>query len=147
MSYPLSKIGQKRRQELDPRLQKVIDCVLELMNVAVLCGHRNKEDQDLAFAQKRSKTPWPRSKHNSLPSRAVDMAPYFNEMPNIRWPSNAIMQNPDAQVFARYAYMVGLARGIASQQGVKLRSGMDWDSDGEIADNSFNDLPHLEINE
>ena len=140
-----SKDSLAQRATCDPRLQQVLDEMIKLLDHKILIGHRGQMEQDLAYAQKRSKTPWPQSKHNSVPSLAVDVAPFYSTPPSIRWPSNEIMRNPDAQVFARYAYLVGLARGIASQLGINLRSGMDWDSDGEIADNSFMDLPHLEI--
>lgn len=146
----MNKYGEASKAkiaECDPRLQAVLNELIQLLDNTVMVGHRGQIEQDLAFAQGRSKTPWPKSKHNSTPSLAADVAPYFSEEPHIRWPSNAIMRDPDAQVFARYAYMVGLARGIAHAKGIHLRSGMDWDSDGEIADNSFMDLPHLEISD
>lgn len=139
------KSSQERKATCDPRLQKILDELIKLMDHTIICGHRGQIDQDMAYAKKLSKTPWPLSKHNSVPSLAADVAPFYGVTPNLRWPSAEIMRNADAQVFARYAYMIGLARGIASQMGINLRSGMDWDSDGEIADNTFNDLPHLEL--
>jgi len=45
-------------------------------DVSVLCGHRGQVEQDWAYKQGNSKLPWPKSKHNSFPSRAVDLAPY-----------------------------------------------------------------------
>lgn len=48
-----------------------------IRDMTVLCGHRGEADQHKAYAvDKTSKTPWPRSKHNRLPSDAVDVAPY-----------------------------------------------------------------------
>jgi hypothetical protein len=38
-----------------------------------------------------------------------------------------------------------MLRGIAHEMGVKIRWGGDWDSDGEIKDNSFDDLVHVEL--
>lgn len=142
MKYPLSATSLARLETCDPRLQDTVRALCEFMNVTVICGHRNKEDQDLAFAQHRSQTPWPQSKHNTEPSLAVDVGPY-----PIVWPDSKVLRDPDSLAFARYAYMIGLARGIASQKGVDLRSGIDWDSDGEISDNKFMDLPHLELRE
>ena len=43
--------------------------------------------------------------------------------------------------------MGGMIRGIGKQLGVKIRWGGDWDSDGEIKDNNFDDLVHVEIRE
>jgi len=35
--------------------------------------------------------------------------------------------------------------GVASQMGIKIRWGGDWDSDGSVCDNKFNDLVHFEL--
>ncbi len=42
-------------------------------------------------------------------------------------------------------YFAGLVRGIAVSWGVKIRWGGDWDMDGDLKDNSFDDLVHFEI--
>lgn len=47
-----------------------------IRDITVLCGQRGKAEQDAAFARGASKLQWPRSKHNQMPSRAVDIAPY-----------------------------------------------------------------------
>ena len=41
----------------------------------ILCGHRTEEEQNRAVVEGKSKAPWPQSRHNSSPSRAVDVAP------------------------------------------------------------------------
>ena len=43
--------------------------------------------------------------------------------------------------------MGGMIRGIAKQLNVPVRWGGDWDSDGDIKDNGFDDLVHIEIRE
>ena len=45
----------------------------------------------------------------------------------------------------RFHYMGGMVRGIAHELDIKIRWGGDWDGDGEIKDNSFDDLVHIEI--
>lgn len=45
-------------------------------DITIICGHRNKEEQNNAFAEGKSKLKWPESKHNKNPSLAVDIAPY-----------------------------------------------------------------------
>jgi hypothetical protein len=47
----------------------------------------------------------------------------------------------------RFAYMQGLIKGIAMAKGIKIRSGIDWDGDGDITDHSFMDYPHFELDE
>ncbi len=41
-------------------------------------------------------------------------------------------------------YLLGLYVGVAFALGTTLRTGADWDRDGEIADNGFDDFFHVE---
>lgn len=59
-------------QTLGHRVIKRADLPRDLR---VLFGHRNKADQDKAFASGASKLRWPNSKHNSTPALAVDIVP------------------------------------------------------------------------
>ncbi|GAF91804.1 unnamed protein product, partial [marine sediment metagenome] len=69
--------------------------------------------------------------HNSMPSKAVDLAPY-----PVDW--------KDAQAFV---YLAGFVVGIGAMMGIRLRWGGDWDSDRQTDDESFRDLGHIEIDE
>jgi peptidoglycan L-alanyl-D-glutamate endopeptidase CwlK len=42
----------------------------------VICGHRTKAEQTAAVLSGASKLAWPKSKHNSNPSLAMDCVPY-----------------------------------------------------------------------
>lgn len=125
----LSAVSEKRLENVDPRLQTVVRKAIELVDFAVICGHRNKEDQERAFAEKKSKVKWPNSKHNSLPSKAVDLAPY-----PIDWHDTP-----------RFAFLAGVISTIAAQENVKIRWGGDWDRDGFTKDERFLDMPHFEL--
>jgi len=64
-----NKWGQASLDALDnvhPRLRAVADRALKLcpIDFRVTCGLRGKADQDKAVAEKRSKTPFPKSNHN-----------------------------------------------------------------------------------
>lgn len=50
--------------------------VVKRYDITVLCGHRDQQDQDDAHTSGHSKVKWPSSKHNAVPSLAVDVAPY-----------------------------------------------------------------------
>lgn len=71
-----SKTSLERLATVDRKLYDICSEVIKVYDFTVICGHRDKEEQDKAFAEGRSKTPWPTSKHNSTPSMAVDLAPY-----------------------------------------------------------------------
>ena len=95
------------------------------MDVTIIEGLRTEARQLELLAQGKSKTKY--SKH--LEGKAVDLAPY-----PIDWKDRE-----------RFHYMGGMVRGIGQQLGVTIRWGGDWDSDGEVKDNGFDDLVHVEI--
>ena len=97
------------------------------MDVTIIEGLRTEARQAELVAQGKSKTNY--SKH--LEGKAVDLAPY-----PIDWEDRE-----------RFHYMGGMIRGIGQKMGVNIRWGGDWDSDGEVKDNGFDDLVHVEIKE
>jgi peptidoglycan L-alanyl-D-glutamate endopeptidase CwlK len=43
------------------------------------------------------------------------------------------------------SYFAGFVKGVASQMGIPIRWGGDWNSDNNLKDNKFDDLPHFEL--
>lgn len=126
---PMSRSSLEKLRTCDGRLQRVVLEVAQHWPCVVLEGHRGKEAQDAAVARGMSKTPWPESEHNELPSRAVDVAP----LP-LNW--------KDREAFTHFA---GKVLGIAAVLGVPLRWGGDWKRDGTPANDKFYDGPHFEL--
>jgi len=128
----MPKFGKRSRNALlsaDQELQKLFNEVVKTFDCSVLCGHRNEADQNKAYEEGRSKVMYPDGRHNSLPSKAVDVVPY-----PIDWKDEE-----------RMVLFIGYVLGIASQMGIKIRSGLDWDMDTQTKDTNFRDLPHFEI--
>jgi len=73
------KFSPRSQAALDtahPDLQRLFQAVLDAgHDCTILVGHRTQEAQDECCRMGHSKTPWPTSKHNSLPSMAVDVMP------------------------------------------------------------------------
>lgn len=131
----MNKFGLKSlavRATLDGRLQWMVDEVLKHMDVSLIYGHRVKEEQNLLYDLGRSQLQWPESKHNVWPSIAVDMQPY-------PYPTK------ENDLRAGLGYMAGLCWMLAEQQGFSIRWGGDWNRNGSVADNGFDDLFHVEI--
>lgn len=129
---PTRRYTEKSKAELascDPRLRRVMEAVLPHFDHTIVTGHRGQAAQDEAHRTGKSDKPWPTSKHNSLPSMAVDVAPC-----PINWKDRE-----------RFTFFAGVVLGTAAQMGIELRWGGDWDRDTEVADNSFDDLAHFEI--
>jgi len=116
-----SNRSKKRLLTCDGRLQKILFDAISVMDFTILCGHRGEVEQNKAFEGGNSNAKWLESKHNYLPSKAVDIAP---------WP----IDWNDTESFAR---LVGVVQGIAFKHGVTIRCGMDF--------TSIKDYPHIEL--
>lgn len=121
--------------------------VIEACDFTVLEGHRGKERQNRLVQEGRSKVEWPESKHNAMRvgtdepdfkrSDAVDLAPY-----PIDWEARGRFY-----VLAGHMMMAfhGLQKEGEIEETLGLRWGGDWDGDGELDDQQFDDLPHFEL--
>ena len=132
--YTLDFKSSARLATCDDRIQKVVLKALEFFPLAVTCGHRGKDEQDKLYLEKKTQVLFPHSKHNSYPAMAVDIVPKIGGY--FEWDNRE-----------QITYMAGLVMGIAFAMGVKLRWGGDWSMDGNIKDNKFDDLFHLELAE
>jgi peptidoglycan L-alanyl-D-glutamate endopeptidase CwlK len=119
-------------------LQLLFGEVIKSFDCKVIVGNRSKEEQDKAFAEKKSKLQFPNSKHNSMPAMAVDVMPCAGK--ELDWGDTK-----------RILYFAGHVMGIAAmlkEQGKirhAVRYGGDWDSDTDLKDNKFQDLVHFEL--
>ncbi len=80
MTYAFGPTSRRRLNTCHPQLVAVMEEAIATSEIdfTIVCGHRNKVDQDKAIADGNSKAPFPTSRHNSMPSEAVDVCPYIN---------------------------------------------------------------------
>lgn len=121
--------SKERLAECDERLQNLFNEVIKGFDCIIICGQRGQEAQEQAFEQGYTQLHYPNSKHNVAPSRAVDVMPYPVNYADLK----------------RNYYFVGYVRGIAEKIGIKIRIGADWNMNGVITDQTFIDLPHVEL--
>lgn len=129
MSYTFGQSSAERLYTCHHDLQRLLQEAIRIIDFSVLCGYRDEAAQTAAVNAGSSKVRFPDSKHNSLPSMAVDIAPYPIDWDNI----------------ARFAHLQGVIRGLAHSMGIEIRLGGDWDMDGDITDQRFIDWPHIEL--
>lgn len=127
--------SKRRLAECDDRLQELLNRIVKRFDCTVLTGHRDKQTQEAMYVTGRSKVRWPKSKHNSTPSMAVDVAP---------WPIPKDW-GKDWKDRVKFYELKALIFYEAKDLGVKIRFGGDWDQDGDYSDNNFDDLVHFEI--
>ena len=128
----MPKFGRKSKENLntcDSRLQKIFNEVIKHVDCSVLEGHRSKDRQNKLYEEEKTKVKYPDGRHNRQPSSAVDVMPY-----PVDWKDRE-----------RQTLFAGFVIGVASQMGIKLRWGGDWDQDFQVVDNRFDDFPHFEL--
>jgi len=150
--------GPASRKKLDTIheiLQMLCNRVVKHFDITLLKGHRLEDEQNAAFNSGASTKQWPDSKHNTLPSMAVDAAP---------WPipegwgdlkgQTILAINLDWKERVKFYQMTTCFRFAWSQlceenpelsKQYRLRIGDDWDGDGDYRDQNFDDLVHIEI--
>ena len=128
----MPKFGRKSKESLNTcnsKLQKVFNEVIKHVDCSVLEGHRSKDRQNKLYEEGKTKVKYPNGRHNRQPSSAVDVTPY-----PIDWKDRE-----------RQTLFAGFVIGVASQMGINLRWGGDWDQDFQVIDNRFDDFPHFEL--
>ena len=130
-----SKASIAQLSTCDRRLQAIANEAIKHFDFVVVEGHRGKETQEKAFREGATQLHYPHGNHNATPSRAMDLAPY-----PIDWKEG---EKPHL----RFAFMMGVIWTVAQQFGIKVRFGMDWNRNLDPRDESFIDLPHVELDE
>ena len=134
MSYRYSRRSMSRLRTCDSDL--VLLMVQALADPACPCdvtvieGHRGEARQNEMHATGKSQLRWPRSRHNSTPSMAVDVAPYVRGAVSWDWDD----YHPLAEhIKATWARLKAEKKVVG-----ELEWGGDW--------RSFKDGPHWQIN-
>ena len=142
----MPKFGRRSRDQLEtchPDLQTLFNAVIQEVDCSVVCGYRNKEDQDKAVATGKSNAVFPEGKHNTNPSTAVDVYPYpidYRDKDRYYWFAGWVLAKAE------------ILRNVG-EINYKVRWGGNWDglNNGKI-DFSYNrrkdvldDKPHFEL--
>lgn len=137
--FRYSEKSTERIRELHKDLQIILGEAIKHIDITVVQGFRDEMAQNTAFNCGYSKVKWPNSKHNKMPSHAVDIIP-------LKYPANGSFKD-----WAKFAYMIGIVKGISEEMyknGTikhKLRFGLDFNRDGILFNDSFIDAPHIEL--
>lgn len=121
------------RDTLHEDLKLILDEAIKYVDFMIVQGYRDEETQNKYFVEKKSNLRYPNSLHNKIPSMAVDIVPFVNDV-GLDW------DNTD-----RFYKVVFFIKGIAYAKGIEVRLGADWDGDFYSKDQKFHDIPHIEL--
>jgi hypothetical protein len=144
----MRQFGNKSKTQmstLHPELRRLLEHVLQVMDITVTEGHRGEAAQNEAQRTGKSKLRFPDGAHNSFPSNAVDIAPW--PIPD-NWGDpgpDKLYTLEELRERAKFYYLAGIAQGIAYELGIPLRWGGDWNMDNQFKDQKFDDLVHFEL--
>jgi len=135
--FKFSHISKQRLSTCHPDLQVLFNSVIRSYDCFVACGHRGEAEQNKAYEEGNSQLKFPQSKHNSIPSLAVDVVPYEEGQPD--W------SHTQSAFFA--GYVLGMAQDLydIGEMTHKIRCGVDWNMDNDVNDTKFWDAAHFEI--
>lgn len=120
-------VSRGRLSTCHPDLQRLFNAVIPGFDCTVLECERSEAQQRENVLKGVSQTM--DSRHLDRPSNAADVGPY-----PLDW--------EDEKQFILFA---GYVLGVASQLGICIRWGGDWNRNLRLNDNHFNDLVHFEL--
>lgn len=132
----MPKFGKKsieNREFLCKDLKCLVDEVIKYYDFSIICGHRDKTEQEHAFQIGTSKAHFGQSAHNYNPSFAVDVYPYPIPMTRKNLTTAIVIDNDSKE----WDKMVYAFKSAAKQLGIEIECGADW--------TKLKDRPHIEI--
>lgn len=136
--YYYSDKSLEKLMSVHPDLQILFNEVIKYFDNTIICGTRNKEEQEKAFNEGYSKKHFPNSLHNSLPSLGIDVQPY---------PFVGTEKQKRDQLISLGFYTKGIAKMLKEigRMQFDIRWGGDWNNNNNITDEKWEDLYHFEI--
>ena len=141
--YVLSRTSKQRLETCDEDIQRVINLAIKrtCVDFGVAEGHRPVKRQKKLYAQGRTEPGSivtyvdgvnELSEHNYVPSKGIDIYAWVNG--KAVWSGKYM------------AYLAGVIMSCASELGINLVWGANWDDDGQLYDDqNFIDAPHYQL--
>jgi len=137
MNFKLSERSLERAKDVNPKLINLILLAIRRtpidFGVAWMGGKRTAEEQNQLYKEGYSQCDGysKLSKHQS--GDAIDLNIFVG---------SKLVENKEM-----LCVVAGVMFSCANELGINLRWGLDWNGNGDIRDNKFNDMYHFEIND
>lgn len=125
------KNSKDNREFLCKDLKRLVDEVIKYYDFSIICGHRDKTEQEHAYKIGTSKAHFGQSAHNYNPSFAVDCYPYPLPTKQVK---GSILIDDNSKEWDKMIYAF---KSAAKQLGIEIECGADW--------KKLVDKPHIEI--
>jgi hypothetical protein len=126
-----SKTSLLRLRQAHPELRRLMVMAIREFNFIIADSQRGRIAQERAFATGHSKVRFGQSAHNWTPSLALDL-----------WPAPF---DPETPIEMFYKLQIEVIKPIAAQLGIPIRQGIDFNMDGNLSNDKWDDLPHIEL--
>jgi hypothetical protein len=136
----LSETSRRRLALAHPLLQQIMNAAAANVDFLILDSQRGEAAQELAFKRRFTKVHFGHSAHNWTPALALDIAPEPLDWGNSDDPvhnAKALKRFTDLQL----NHILFTARKF----NIAIRQGVDWNRNGILTDDSWDDLPHVEL--
>jgi hypothetical protein len=136
----LNALSKQRLRLAHPLLQKIMNLAAVNVDFLILDSMRGEAEQELAFKRGYTKVHFGNSAHNWKPALALDIAPE-----PLDW-GNSKNKAHNVKALQRFVDLqLSHILPAAMKLGIKIRQGVDWNRNGNLTDDSWDDLPHVEI--
>lgn len=141
-------------------VQRGFRIAIQYVDFKIICTARNQKDQNEAVLRGTSKINWPYGNHNCL----IALPENERAAAKLKWPNLPyyamaadIIPYPipinmwDQKYAYRFSYIIAKLDMIFDELYRRgecefiSRNGCDWDRDGDLNDQDFNDLGHIEF--
>lgn len=123
-----------RLERLHPLLKQLFVEARKQTAFTIRDTNRGRADQEAAFKAKRSTVHFGDSAHNWSPSLAADIYPL---------PVDFDHQAAYAKLYV--PLQIGILKPLAAKLNIPIRQGIDWNRNGNLTDDKWDDLPHVEL--
>ena len=131
MSYHYSKTSKERLQTCHHLLIDLFEDAIEIVDIKIVCGSRNEQEQTAVFESGTSKVEWPDSYHNHV------IVPAIGDPRPESFAVDAIPCPVDWDNLYPFYHLAGIIKGMAKLRGIKIEWGGDW--------KTFKDFPHYQL--